>query len=114
MLCERLTSAKLEGAPGALDGADDFTTAYVQALFFTDNAVNADDGRTFEAQAADDETENEGSFPNSATVEDIAPETLELSRPIAPPSRRKPRTCWRWPMTVPAMAAPRKPVTIFG
>jgi hypothetical protein len=77
-LCERLTSAKLEGAPGALDGADDFTAAYVQALFFTDNAVNADDGRTFEAQAADDETENEGSFPNSATAEDIAPETLEL------------------------------------
>lgn len=77
MLCERLTSAKLEGAPGALDGADDFTAAYIEALFFTDNAVNADDGRTFEAQAASEDEENEGSFPNSATVEDIAPETLE-------------------------------------
>jgi hypothetical protein len=76
-LCERLTSAKLEGEPGALDGADDFTTGYVQALFFTDNAVNCDTGRDFEAMVSSDDDEPEGSFPNSAGPDDLAPDTLE-------------------------------------
>lgn len=74
----RLKSARLESDPDPLDALDEFTQGYVDALFFTDNAVNAEDGRTFELQAESEEDENEGQFPASASGEDIAADTLAL------------------------------------
>lgn len=53
---------------------DAFTQGYIEALFFTENAPNAPDLETFQAQC--ESGENEGSIPANATFADIAPEAL--------------------------------------
>lgn len=76
LLCAVLKRAKLAGEPGALDGADAFTAAYVAAMLWTDNAPDADSGADFERLAASDDDSPEGSFPASCTADDIAPDAL--------------------------------------
>jgi hypothetical protein len=76
-LCERLKSARLEGEPETLETVDELTGGFIEALFFTDNAVNAENGRDFEATAESEDDENEGNFPASAAPDDLAPATLE-------------------------------------
>lgn len=53
---------------------DSFTQGYIEAMFFTDNAPNAPDVETFNAQC--ESGENEGSFHGDATFDDMAPEAL--------------------------------------
>jgi hypothetical protein len=67
-LAEALKLAPCEGAESELD---EFTSAYVAALFWTDNAVGV---TTDEWQAIDDH--DEGSIPGDVDVRDLAPDAL--------------------------------------
>jgi hypothetical protein len=71
---EALKAAKLESEPGALDGCDEFTAAYIEALFFTDSAADAETAAEFAEREADGGAE--GRFPSGACADDIAPESL--------------------------------------
>ena len=54
-------------------GPDEFTAAYIKALFWSDNAPGV---TTDEWQATDEH--DEGSIPGDVDARDLAPETLEL------------------------------------
>lgn len=67
-LAEALRIAPITGAES---GLDEFTTAYIEALFWTDNAPGV---TTDEWQATDEH--DEGSIPGDVDMRDLAPDAL--------------------------------------
>jgi hypothetical protein len=76
-LIVKLREAPAGGAPDPLDGCDEFTAGYIEAIFFAECDHGAETGREYLAKAEDpDGNGTEGSFPASASAGDLSAAAL--------------------------------------